>query len=77
MVSSADAHEVPWQALRAPCPANRLPGCTHTGGIGDGGKGGVVGGQHGDFFAACAHFQQARQAQGLRAPACEEGGSVP
>ena len=37
----------------------------HAGGVGHGGKGGVVGGQHGDLFASGAHLQQARQADGF------------
>ena len=33
-------------------------------GVSHGGKGGVIRRQHGDFFAAFAHFLQARQADG-------------
>ena len=36
----------------------------HACGIGHGGKGGVVGGEHGDFFTAGSHLLQARQAHG-------------
>jgi hypothetical protein len=41
-----------------------------TGGIGHGGKGGVVGGEHGDLLAARMHFLQARQADGLARSRC-------
>ncbi len=34
----------------------------HARGIGHGGEGGVVGGEHGDLLAALTHFLQARQA---------------
>jgi hypothetical protein len=49
----------------------------HTGRVGHGREGCVVGGQHGDFFAMRLHFAQARQAHGLRADGVDDGGSVP
>ena len=37
----------------------------HTGRIGHRCEGGIVGGEHGDFFAACPHVMQTRQADGF------------
>ena len=46
----------------------------HPGGVGHGGKGRVVGGQHGDFFAALSHFGQAGQAHRLALGQGRRGG---
>ena len=53
-----------WQARQTMPSESPTRDAFHTRGVGHGGKGGVVGGQHGDFLAGLAHLRQAGQADG-------------
>jgi hypothetical protein len=51
----------PWHTMPKESPTKMH---FHAGQIGQGGKGGVIGGEHGDFFAFAVHLHQAVQGHG-------------